>query len=292
MSFLTLLAWAALARADTPPVFAQDPLCDTSVDFRNEPDLARPLHLKSPRLAAATNGQSHWFNGLSKEMTSICETDRKFAEELTKRVHPNFTGQCKPAGEAASIDQEVLDRSEARLSKLSQLRDLYLSKGKAGERETLAQVYLRDKKAVDNFAGDTEEVDLKAYCELKWIYPAAFLDKTTKVTGCPAFAPFDHPSDTDKKDAGLFAKMVTRLTTSVTYNTQRRDIARAAALASRARYDECVKQFPDSVPTPLKSKASAKGSPDRVPAPSGQGHGKGSDITGTENAIQNDQKSP
>lgn len=279
MNLVFVLALAATARA-AAPVFAQDPLCaETQAQFRDTFDKARPLHLKYPQFRAIVGDQNRWFAAVTNEMKAICEADAKFALELVKKDRPALTGQCKPAAEAALADQEVLDHSEDSLKTLKRKYAVLLTK-QSGDHDSLANIFARDYKRVDVDALDLWDVPRTAGCELEWLYPKVLLNTKPPFTGCPDAPPGVKLSDWDKKDAGLFAQLMSRYRLSLDYNTQRRDNALATAKASRARYEACVAQNPGTVDVLAKIKST--GATEKRPVPKGQSSVKGSDISGVE----------
>jgi hypothetical protein len=278
-----VLVLGALALADTPKIiFSQDPLCaDSPKMFGTELDKARPLHMKFPQLRDATEAQNKWFTAVAGEMKSVCEADAKFALELVNKDRSALTGQCKPAAEAALADQEVLDHSEASLNLLKGRPAEYLLKGVKNGPESLWAIFQRDYYRVSVDSLDELDIPRVSACELQWTYPQAFLKMHPPITGCPEAPPGVAVSDADRKDAGIFAQMMTRYKGSVEYNTQRRNNALATALASKARYEACVAQNPGTENVLVKAKAPAAAGPSPT-VPRGAAPVKGSDITGVK----------
>jgi hypothetical protein len=279
MMLLLILGLATTARA-ADPVFAQDPLCAESVSqFRESFDKARPIHLKFPQFRAVVDAQNRWFAAVTREMKKICEDDAKFASELAKKDRSALNGQCKPAAEAALADQEVLDHSEASLKHLQLKREEFRAKP-GTDHESLAEIFERDHKRVDVDALDLWDVPRAAGCELRWLYPQELLRRKVPFTGCPEAPPGVKLSEGDKKDAGVFAQLLTRFLLSLDYNTQRRNKAAAAAKASRGRYEACIAQQPGAENVLMK--ASQAGGREKKNI-KGTGHAApGSDITGIE----------
>ncbi|MGZ3651157.1 MAG: hypothetical protein ACXVB9_08790 [Bdellovibrionota bacterium] len=276
------LALGALARAEAPVVFAQDPLCANPPDFfREELNKARPLHLKYPQLRANAEDQNKWFAAVSGEMKDVCDSDAKFALALVSKDRSELTGQCKPAAEVALADQEVLEHSEASLKRLQDKRAAFLLKGEKGGVEGLWNIFEKDYYRVDVDALDLMDVPREAACELRWVYPQSFLKLKVPFTGCPDAPPGMSLGDWDKKDAGIFAQMMTRYNLSIDYNTTRRNNALASALASKGRYEACVAQYPGTENVLTKAK-SAHGQGSARAVPQGKASGKGSDITGVQ----------
>jgi hypothetical protein len=281
MTAIFFLAWAALARAESPaPVFAQDPLCAESPSYFSDVlAKARATHLGYPALQSVNDAQTKWFRAVTGEMKSICDADAKLALEIRSKTHPEATGQCKPAAEAALTDQEVLAHSEASLRALRGKREEYLLKGQKGGPESLWAIFTRDYQKVENDALELGDLPRVAACELGWMYPKAFLEKKPPFTGCPEAPPGVKISHSDRKDAGIFARLMTRYGQSVEYNTQRRNNAKATADASRARYEACIAKEPGAENVLVKAAGThGKGSA----AKAGKKPAKGSDITGVE----------
>lgn len=281
MSLQLILALAAIARADAPPVFSQDPLCaETKAQFSDRFSRSLMAHRKHRPLRNVVEGQNLWFDDAVGEMTRHCEADAKFAAQLAGKQHPSLNGQCKPAAEAAMSDQEVLDHSEEELKDLGdKLSALTSNKAKPG-RESLPALFEHDYKRVENDSFELNELPRIAGCELAWIYPRAYIKTKPPFTGCSDAAPGLKVQDEDKDDPGVFAQILTRYRLSITYNKQRRDHARATANASRARYESCVAQFPGEENV-LKKAAATKGN--GAGAASGGKSPKGaSDITGVD----------
>lgn len=269
--------------AGTPALDSQDPICDSIDVFKTEFDNARPLHKKYSQLRAAADEQQKWFGAVTGEMSSICAADKKFAASLLAKDRSALTGQCKPAEEAAFYDQQMLDHSEESIKTLKTKKEEFLFKGVKGVTDNLPAIYARDKRLIEDNVYTLMEVPFAAACELKWLYPAPFLQKTTAIEGCTDLPQYNRPAEQDKKDPALFNKLLTRFDLSLSYNVTRRNNAAAAAKASRAKFDACVLQFPSYVPTILKA-GQAQGSGAKVPA--GNNPSKGSTITG----IKEDQK--
>ena len=280
------LALSTFARAETSKiVFAQDPLCaDSARFFQDELNKARPLHLNFSQLRSNVADQNKWFAAVSDEMKVVCLADAKFALELVNRDRSALTGQCKPAAEVALADREVLDHSEASLTRLKGKREAFFLKGVKDGPDSLWAIYERDYYRVDVDALDLMDVPREAACELRWLYPQSFLKQKVPFTGCPDAPPGVTIGELDKKDGGVLAQLMTRFNLSIEYNTQRRNNALASATASKARYEACVAQFPGTENVLAKAKAtSGQGSGRAVPK--GKRPAKGSDITG----IQEDE---
>ena len=101
------------AHAEALKLFDQDPICESTLEFREELEKARPLHKKYPQLKAALAEQNKWFNAVTSEMSSICTEEKKFAAKLLAMKRGELTGQCKPAEEAALYDQEMLEHCKS-----------------------------------------------------------------------------------------------------------------------------------------------------------------------------------
>jgi hypothetical protein len=287
---ILVFALSALALAEAPnPLFMQDPLCaDSPKLFGEELDKARTMHMKYPQLRDATLAQNKWFATLAGEMKSVCEGDAKFALELVHRDRSALTGQCKPAAEAAVADQEVLDHSEASLKKLQGKPEQYLLKGAKDGPEPLWKIFERDYYRVSVDSLDELDIPRVSACELQWTYPQAFLKMRPPILGCPEAPSGVKVSDSDKKDAGIFAQMITRYKGSIEYNVQRRNNALATALASKARYETCIAQNPGTENVLVKAKGKGGSGEPRV-VPQASGSVKGSDITGVKEDQQKQQ---
>ncbi|HEY8278411.1 MAG TPA: hypothetical protein VIH99_02230 [Bdellovibrionota bacterium] len=278
------LIFSLSAYADTP--FAQDPLCaETAVQFREVLDKARTLHLKFPQLKGIVLEQNKWFGAVTGEMKAVCEADAKFAREIVKRDYSGILGQCKPAAEAALTDQEVLEHSEASVSSLRQKREDFLVKPAKSGPDSLWNIFERNFKRVDVDALDLLDVPRMAGCELRWMYPRAFLAKKVPFIGCPEAPPGVRLADGDKKDPGLFGVLMNRFSQSIEYNSQRLSRAREAAKASLSRYEACVAQFPGTQNVLLKNVKDTHVVGSGKSVTKGKSKPKGSDITG----IQEDE---
>jgi len=285
------LALGAFARAEAPVVFAQDPLCSSPDFFSKDYEQVSAVHRKFAQLRPAFEVQQKWFTTVSSTMSSNCSADAKFAAHLLAEKHDELTGQCKPAEEAALTDQEVLDRSEGALKIVEAQRNALFARGENGAADPLTVIAMQDTKLVRDYAYTLEEVPFEAFCELKWTYPEAYW-KTLgdSISGCPALKAFDQPSDEDKKNPSLFARLKTRFELSLSYNTTRRNNAAATAIASRARYQSCVAQFPDLSPNPILTAKGISGKP--AATPQGKSPSKGSDITGTDQEKKKQDQLP
>lgn len=237
-----------------------DPLCDTSVDFQKELAHATTLHRKFPQYRAITGAQAKWFSAVRKDMVETCLADKKFAEEIVKREKASLSGQCKPAGEAALYDKEILTHAEQRLKGLQEKRNAFLLKGGSGQ-ESLAAIFLRNHELVDDDALDIQDSPRETACELQWLYPKAMLKTKIPFVGCAEGPGGSRIDQADKADPGVFARLITRYSRSIDYNTERRNTARKAAAASTARYEECIAKFPGTENTLTRAlSSSAQGS--------------------------------
>ncbi len=248
---LILVLLQGPAQAEAPKLFNQDPICESTEAFRKELDNARTLHKKYPQLRAAVADQDKWFGAITREMSSICSEEKKFAETILARKRSALSGQCKPAEEAAIYDQELLEHSERNLASLQNHKNEFLVKGIKGVTDPLPIIAERNIKAVSDYAFTLGEVDPAAYCELKWLYPATLRKKIGETNGCPVRDWYDKSAEHDKKEPALAATLIRRFDLSISYNTARRDKAATAAKASRTRYETCIAQNPELKANPM-----------------------------------------
>jgi hypothetical protein len=274
----SLLFLGFTARAETAKPFGQDPLCDTRENFKKEFGPLRGIHLKHPRLRGVANDQTKWFSAVTTEMESVCEADKKFAAELLSWDRSFLSGQCKPAAEAAHYDQLLLEHSEQSLKMLKTSQEEFLKKGRKGGPDPLPVIFERNRRIVDEYSLNRWDISFDVVCEMKWLYPAELMKKVPPTLTCKDPAPFTNPLEDDKKDPGLFAKLMTRYSQSISYNTERYNLALATATASKARYEACVKEHPGETLQVFKG----LGKSATVSVPKGKSPRKGSDITGVK----------
>jgi hypothetical protein len=269
-------------------VFGLDPLCDVSIDVKKELERSRPLHLKFPQYRDITTRQTNWFTAVNNDMVNTCLADKKFAEEILKRDRGALTGQCKPAAEAALYDKELLEFAEKRVNDLKQKKLEFLAKGGKSQ-ESLAKVFDADFARVGTYALDLGDSPRETACELRWLYPREFLKKRTPFAGCQEAPPGVKLPGSDKDDPGVFARLITRYSRSIEYNSERRNNAAATAKASQARYEECIAKFPGTENVLVKA-ASATGSKPTASVSAGKEKTPRSTITGVEEDKKKTEK--
>lgn len=280
MIFPLLLAFAA--------PLDKDPLCaEPAAYFREELGRARTEHAKAFQFRNVVADQDKWLRGLTDDMRSACDADAKFAAELAKKDRSALTGQCKPAAEAALADQEVLDYSETAVAHRKAQQDDYFMKGVKGGIPSLWAIFEKDHALVQDVVLFLEDVPREGACELQWMYPKAYLKKKDPFPGCPESPKDAKIENGDRKDPGVFARLFTRLERSATYNAERRDRARATALASRAKYEACIAKFPGTENVLLKA---AKGKGAGTHVPKGASKASPSTITGIEEDREKQKK--
>ena len=109
--------------------------------------------------------------------------------------------------------------------------------------------------------------------------PGQFLLKKIPFVGCSETPSGIELADFDKSDPGIFARMITRYSLSIDYNTKKKNLAATAAKASTARYEECISKLPDAEKNFISS-AYAQGSKSYIPKPKAKSGS--STITGVE----------
>lgn len=285
MILIQILLWSILAQADAPAVFAQDPLCDTSIDFKAALDRVRPYQLRNKEFRPYVTNQNKWLNAATRQMRSVCEADKKFAQDILKRDRSALTGQCKPAAEAAQYDQEMLAHSEENLKILKSARENLLNKGVPGSSESLKSIFPKNFEQMKNEAVGTGRVPLVGLCEILWIYPAELFINETQIRDCPEAPSGLKTGDEDKKDPALFGRILTRFTLSTEYNQARRNNALATATASMGKYEACIAQHPEEKRNVIVKNGLGK-SGGKASVPSGSAPQQKSDITGIKEDEQ------